>query len=683
MKKIISKIIAIVASFVLFLILACNSLQQINATSSATSTTWVIDIRTGGWSPSQDAYLPEKAAIGIGLNTPTDLFIDKNDDIYIADPGNKNIVLYNKTTRSIEKTITHIDFKTPKGIFITKDEQLYVADSTAGKIFVFLKDEFGDYKYNREFTKPSSVLFANNEFKPAKIAVDNSKNMFVIGESVLDGIIQLDENGNFLGYFATNKVKKSLKEKMQELIYSDEILDLIGSTQPPVFTNVYCDADGLIYSTTSYSAVEDYNRVKKHNTSGKSLIDPMDSGYSPTDVWAGNNGIIYASWSNGYISAYTADGDHLFEWGGQSTTNISGLFSSLVSLAVDSNNHVWCLDDKMAAVHEFVPTDYTNLIFEAFDLYYQRNYEKSIEKWQEVLSLNQVSAIAHNQLGLNYLYSQDYKTAMYHLKMAGDRKNYSQAFWEVRNIWLQTNLVWVILAFILVVIAIVVLHQLKIRKGIVVGGALTSKIANLKFIKDTKFNMTILKHPYDNFYYLKTNKKGSTLSCFIMMFIIFGIFIWNTVGKGFIFQFVQPGDVDIVALVAGFFGLIALVTICNWLISSIQDGEGTFLAVYRTVIVSLIPMAVAMVIVNLLSYVATYNEVFLLNLILYVGVGLSVITLFLGIQNVHFYSFWKTVISFLLTILMMFVIILVILLIIILSTKLYQFLEVLLKEVFR
>ena len=129
--------------------------------------------------------------------------------------------------------------------------------------------------------------------------------------------------------------------------------------------------------------------------------------------------------------------------------------------------------------------------------------------------------------------------------------------------------------------------------------------------------------------------------------------------------------------------MIGLLTVCNWLVSSIQDGEAGFLAVFRTVVISLIPFGICMVVVTLLSYVATTNEVFLLDFIYYLGIGLTLLTLFMGIQNVHFYTFKKTITSILLTLLLMFVIILVLLLVIILTTQLYQFIEVLIKEVFR
>lgn len=683
MKK---KIIAIITSFVFALVLIVTSTNQTPTTlnATATSTTYAIDIRNHGLSPTQDAYLPEKAVVGVGLKNPTDILIDDFDNIYICDNGNRNVVRYNQKTKAVEYTLTHRDFKGPKGIWIKDNSLLYVADPAAEKIFVFSKNENNEFDYVKEYGKPTSPLFEANAFKPAKIAVDRAGVMFVIGETVLDGIIKLSEQGDFLGYFSSNKVNKTLKEKMQELIYDDEILDLLGSAQPPTFTNIFADSKGLIYSTTSYSDpdAEEYDRIKKHSTNGKNIIDAIDMGYSPTDIYVGKNGVIYTSWNDGYISTYTDEGDLLFCFGGPSNNNIAGLFSQLASLAVDSNDNIWCLDSQKAAIHQFVPTDYTLLMYEAFDLYYKRDYAKSIEKWNEVLSLNQVSAIAHNQLGLNYLYSQEYEIAMEHLKMAGDRENYSQAFWEVRNIWLQTNLTTIILILIGAIAAVYIFLFIKAKLKLK-SFAFIDNIKNNKLVQDMKFNMSVLKQPYDSFYYVKTNKRGSTLSCIITMIMVFLLFLWNTLGKGFIFQYVTVDDVDIVALLVGYFGLVLLVTLCNWLVSSIQDGEAGFLAVFRTVVISLIPLGISMGVVTLLSYVATTNEVFLLNFISYLGIGLTIITFVVGIQNVHFYTFKKTIISILLTLLLMFVFILVLLLVIILTTQLYQFIEVLIKEVFR
>lgn len=687
MKKILNYcfIMLLALCFLLPLATPGKTLHAASADSvdSATSLTYAIDIRGHEFVRTQDAYLPDKALIGTGLKSPVDLFIDDENMIYIVDQSLRMVAIFDAQNHQIVSWIEYDGFVSPRGIYILNNDQMYIADSGAGKVFVFKRNESNQFEFYKEYGKPDSVLFAGNVFKPMKISVDPAENMYIIGESVTEGIIQLSKEGEFMGYFATNKVTKTFKEKLEDLVYDDETLALLNRPQPPQFTNLFTDKNGLLYSTTSYSSKRNYEYVKKHNTAGQNIIGLVPSETSPTDIYVGNNDIIYVATASGYIYLYTGDGDCLFCFGGSSTSDISGLFTSLVAIAVDQDNNIWCLDDKKAAIHKFSPTEYTKTIYEAFDLYYERNYEASIEKWNEVLRLNQMSALAHNQLGLNYLYSQNYKEAMVHLKLAEDRTNYSQAFWELRNIWLQQNLVAVVLVLLCLGLLIFVYSKIKKARGELVTTRLFTRFRQLKFVQDTTFNMSILRHPYDNFYYLKTNLKGSTLSCVITMFLIFFIFLWYTLGKGFIYQYIEPSDIDIVSLLCGFFGIIFLVTFCNWLVSSIQDGEGTFLAIYRMVIVSLIPWAISMIVITLLSYVASLNEIFILQLIEYVGVGLSVLLFVLGVQNVHFYSAKKTIISLLLTILLMAIIILVLLLIVILANELWQFLEILLKEGFR
>ena len=655
---------------------------------ATTSYTFVEDIKYHGYIRSQDAYIPQRTITGLDLGKPSDMFIDENDIMYIADQKDKKILVFDTITKTALSTITYADFRTPKGLYLI-DDLMYVADSGAERVFVFKKDSLGEFNYFREYSKPTSVLFEGNAFQPAKIAVDSAYNMYIVGDSVYEGIIQLTNDGDFVGFFATNNVVKSLKEKVQELIYDEDILDLIGSTTPPLFTNVFTDKRGLVYSTTSYNIDSYYPLIKKHNTSGDNIIEVTLYDEAPTDIYVGSNNLIYVTSNYGYISVYTEEGYLLFSLAGKSTNDISGVFSSLVSIAVDSQNNMWCLDADKGAIHEFIPTYYTNLIFEALDLYYTRDYKASIAKWDEVLKYNSMSALAHRQIGLNYLYTQDYEDAMYHLKLAGDRKNYSQAFWEVRNIWLQTNLTLVIIIAIILIIGILILRKVHKRNVAIAteNGTLKQKwyykFSHFKFIEDMKFNCSVLKSPYNSFYYVKTNKRGSTLSCIFIVVITFFIFLWSSLGKGFIFQYVDARDVDILALFAGYFGLIFLFVLCNWLVSSIQDGEGNFLAVFRMLAVSLVPLAICMILETLLSYVATTNEQFLMTFINVVGIGLTALLLFLGIQNVHFYSFKKTIISILLTILLMAVIILVILLLIILGTQLFQFIETLIKEAFR
>ena len=97
--------------------------------ASATSYTMTINAK-GRYVRTQDAYLPDKTLVNLGLNGPQDMMFGEDDLLYIADTNNRRIVIYNTLTNVVDQVITHPDFAQPKGVFVS-DRGIYVADSTA------------------------------------------------------------------------------------------------------------------------------------------------------------------------------------------------------------------------------------------------------------------------------------------------------------------------------------------------------------------------------------------------------------------------------------------------------------------------------------------------------------------------------------------------------------------------
>ncbi|MCK7489274.1 MAG: hypothetical protein MZU79_02760 [Anaerotruncus sp.] len=107
---------------------------------------------------------------------------------------------------------------------------------------------------------------------------------------------------------------------------------------------------------------------------------------------------------------------------------------------VDGERNIWTIDSGNNYLQSFVPTEYASTIYQAIHLYNETQYEASIALWQDVLRLNQLSVLAHNGLAKNYLQTEQYQLAAYHFEIAGNRELFSEAFWEIRNLWLQANL---------------------------------------------------------------------------------------------------------------------------------------------------------------------------------------------------------------------------------------------------
>ncbi|MDE7299223.1 MAG: YIP1 family protein, partial [Lachnospiraceae bacterium] len=600
---------------------------------------------------------------------------------YISDSGNRRIVKYNIYEGRVEAILNHDGFTNPRGIFVTEEGDLYVADTGAKTVFRFSRA----FELKEAFEKPDTPLFSDTNFEPNKIAVDKSGNMYIIGEGVYSGVIQLSHTGDFLGYFTVNKSKVSFSEALQRLIFSRAQLENMLDVVPTTFSNVFLDDSGIVYTTT----MGDFrNAVKKHNTSGgnmfKSTVYSVSSNIA--DVYVDAQGIIYSCDTNGMIDVHSPSGELIFSFGSnQSNMDVAGLYSSLPTVAVDVDGNVWTADGDKGYLTSFRPTDYAQMVYEAMALYEQGLYEESMTKWNEVLRLNQMSVLAHDGVGKAYFHAGLYAEAMEHFKVAGDRPYYSEAFWEVRNEKIQKVLPVVFILVVVLFIAIKVVSFLdrKNRRIRHAKEAFSQRIAKLPVLRDLQFAKKISRSPSNMYYEIRRHRAGSVWGATAIYAIFFIVYMLYQTKKGFIYQYVAVEDMDIGGIVVGFFVLLLLFIFCNWLVTSITDGDGTLAQVYMIPAYGSLPLLVMLALITICSYGMTYNESFLLTLMLLVGAAWSIILIFLGFLTVHDYSGKETVKSIFLTVIFMIIAAVMVLIVMIMCEDLYEFLYTVGQEVLR
>lgn len=807
------KALIITMVFALGLLVSQLSLKQSVDASSATTYTLAIN-RKGYYVITQNAYLPDKTVFDFGvqqyaeanpeleidpeeygLNRPSDLFIDDNDDLFIADTGHSRIIVFRPSTGETIDIITDYRMKSPRGLFITNDGDLYVADNSSKAIFKFryiddqdILDRYADawteenllaidnaltaamelfrtnplldfvtdeemelailsgtlpsaadymtqiaislgyftsdaYKeaiteetFNEQFDsiddivrsplmsipeevdysnielgwhiiesfgKPTSVSFDAKTFEPKKVAVDNQDNMFIVAEGMLEGVVQLSDSGEFLGFFAQNKVVLSPQEQLEEIILTDAQLETRSDRNPPAFSNVFVDKNGIKYSTSFGDGI---SNLKKHNTDGSSNIDNVfQYDLELLDLYVDRSGIIYTASALGWIDVWTSDGDFIFEFGSyEGDTDVAGLYSELVSIAVDSNGTIYTLDTLKNFVQSFTPTEYSETIYKALNLYREGQYDDAVVEWDKVLKLNQLSVLAHQEIGRNLFSSGEYEEAMLHFELAGRRDLYSEAYWEVRNIDLQRNLP---LYLILIIFGSIAYYTVKFtnRKYAYVDNFMVKvkKLNDIKIISDLTFVTDFIKHPIDSFYYLKKGQKGSYLGATIIYFVFFIVFLVFTLYKGFYFQYVEAADADLTAIVLGFFGLSLLFVLCNYLVTSINDGEGSIGQIYKGLMYSLLPLIVSYLLATWSSYIFTSNEAFVWDLIKNAGLYWTLIIMFLALQETHNYTIRNNIKSILMTFLFMAIIIIILAFLQIMGDQLIQFIISIVKELIR
>jgi len=209
------------------------------------------------------------------------------------------------------------------------------------------------------------------------------------------------------------------------------------------------------------------------------------------------------------------------------------------------------------------------------------------------------------------------------------------------------------------------------------------KIRETKIVDDVLYMKTVASKPNDAFYYLRRKRKGSYLGAFIVLLLAFFSYLFFIAGKGFIFQFIDLKELDLGSLVLGFIAVIGLFIVCSYMVTSIQDGEGTLGQIFKGVAYSFYPFILSAVSATLISYIATTNELFLLNTIMVIGVGWSLLLIFISVSEIQNYTFGETIKSILLTILFVLVILVVFSFIQMTIRQVFVFFEEVIKEVWR
>ena len=647
--------------FIILISVILSGKTNIVSASEGTTYTYTISV-DGDYIRTQEAYLASTVYMQRqGLVQPSDLFI-YGKEIFIADTGNKRIVVYNKEN-GVARNITNDAFEGPSGLFVT-DERMYIADPIAQAVFIC--DRQGNILTTISRPKDSPLMSKSAIFKPVNVVATDDSNIIVVGEGSYDGLMQFGDDGEFKGYFAANQRSLTLLERIQEMIYTREQKSQLQTRKPRAIQNIDLSARGLVYSVTqsaevtySWSKAETKtsNALKLHNMAGTNSLSPnkfMDDEWNFVDVTAGPYGNVYALTQTGLIYEYDNSGNLLFSFGGRAVSNDRyGLFTSAAAIDLDEEGFVYVLDKERGFVQVFAPTEFAMLNHRAIYDLEKGNYVESKKIWQEILRLNGMSKIAHIGYGKSLLRQQQYAEALEHFKTANDRDNYSECFWEIRNVMINKYIVWVIAGLLIIFVISLIKGAVRLKKkkkqynthGIAEIPA--KGIGRLK--GDFKYMGTMLKHPIDAIYYLKIGKRGSLLSAGIMIIVTFIIYMADILGRGFIFNQNSLSTLSPMLLSAIFFIILGLFIGGNYMVSTINDGEGTIKNIFVSVAYSMVPYMIMAPIAIVLSYVLTQNEAFLITLVWYIGILWSAALVILSILNVHNYTFKQTVKNVLLT----------------------------------
>lgn len=626
----------------------------------------------GRYVETQTAYTVSETIVRFGdelFTQAQDMKISRSGFIYVADTGNGRILVGTKSGEFV-RTFGEDVLQKPTGLFISHDDLVYVADENKMKVFVFTENG----ELVNEFGRPEGILFGETaNFVPQKVAVDQRDNVYIISRGNANGIIQINANtGQFLGYYAPNATAVSPLTAFRKLIFTEEQLDKMLDVVPSTSTNINIDEKGLVYNVSQGERVQ---ALRKLNVAGRNILDTRVQDDFPVSVEIGSLENIFVGAENGFIYEYTSEGNLLFVFGGQDDGRQRvGLFRRLSALAVDDNDDLYALDSDRNQIQLFKPTEFADLVHEALYLYQNGDYEASKGPWEEVIRLNGLFDFAYQGLGEALYKEEQYGEALTAFRQAKYITGYSNAFWEVRNLWMREHIMTLIFIIVLIVVLVKVYgyFERKTKTVKTLLDKLTEKY-RLKFFQDVAFIRHMVKHPLNTLYSIQYENKGSVFSASFWLIILYVMYIIDRYFTGFIFRNVVEGEYALGMDTVLFFGLFALVVGSNYLITTINDGEGKFKHVFIGFVYSFMPYFLFKPWTILISNVLTLNEQYLLSLantLIYAWVA---VLIFIMIKEMNDYTIRETIKIIFITIFMMIITLLSLFIIYILVVQMVQF----------
>ncbi|WP_408007667.1 YIP1 family protein [Pseudalkalibacillus sp. A8] len=573
------------------------------------------------------------------LFQPEDIFIDKDDMIYVADTGNSRVVIFD-SFGNFQRTVGKDILSKPTGVFVDDDGSIYVADYQKKKVFKFQKD--GSVAF--EYEKPDSVIYGKKSpFNPTKVIIDKQKNVYMVGDGSTQGLIQFGPEGEFLGYYGGNRTSFDFIHQMQKLLYTDKQYSQLMKKFPPSATNVAVDDEGLIYTSTAGLKTE---TIKKLNVAGENLLPDVTASNSIADITVDQDKNIFAVDSNlGYIFEYDPDGNLLFVFGGLNTGNQRlGLFKAPSGIAVSSDRKLFILDKKQSNIQILKPTEFTNLIHKAISLNSDGKYLESENYWNEVLKRNSMFSLAHNGIGKAAFKKGNYEKALEEFRLAGNEDSFSEAYWEIRRNWLMKYVSWVLVGIVLLAFSIFLAKRLYRKYGY--GSQVVEfwhKFKKIEIISHLLHIFRMLRHPIDGYYELKTNERASVFSATLLLLFLFVVHVFAIFETNALFSDVDSKRVNLLTeLYKVYIPLFAWV-ICNYLISTINDGIGKLKNVYIGTVYALSPYLVFSIPLTLMSKGLTNMEVVIYDFSKKAIILWSGFLLFMMVKEIHSYEIGQTI----------------------------------------
>ena len=657
----------------------------VTASAGSAYQTYVYDVY-GEALYSPDAYTAinsvgsDYMGLELPIENPGDMVTDEAHNVYIADTGNNRIVVLDRYYK-VNFTISEFSndqgvpdkLTAPQGVFVSEPNEKYgkliwVCDTGSNRIVVF--DELGNFQ--RIVEEPESSLFDQDSvYKPVAMAVDAYNRLYVVSSTTYQGIIVMTDEGEFTGFIGAQAVQMSAWEIIWRRFQTKEQREASEQKVSTEFNNITINKNkGLVYVTTSTidegavsGAITGKDKtgtnspVKLLNANGAEIMrrngfwmpaGEIDFSSRSTDEITGVSTIIDAAvgpedtWSiidekRNRIYTYDFDGNLLFAFGDNGT--MLGNLGSIEAIAYQGETML-ILDKTNDNITVFQRTEYGDILLDAIAAEATQDFDLAINLWTDVLKRNSNFDSAYVGIGQAMYRNKDYANSLTYFESAYDTDNWSNSYKELRKEWMSTYFLLLLLIIVGIIVAVMLFFKWmgKINKRVATSGKKRT------FGQEIAYGFHIIFHPFDGFWDLKHEKRGSVRGAIFFIVLAIATFYYQAIGQGYLLD-PYAGLASLWAQVFGVLVPLFLFVLANWCLTTLFEGEGSFKDIFVAAGYCLLPIPLLVIPTTIYSNFCITTETDIIGFIstfAFIWLGLL---LFFGTMVTHDYSMGKNIIT--------------------------------------
>jgi hypothetical protein len=183
--------------------------------------------------------------------------------------------------------------------------------------------------------------------------------------------------------------------------------------------------------------------------------------------------------------------------------------------------------------------------------------------------------------------------------------------------------------------------------------SITNKERRLYLWKTLKYSLYTCIHPFDGFWDITHEKRGSIAAANVIVFITVLVEVLRTTLTNFQFITVNMEHFNVLTVAARFLVPLFLWVVGNWSLTTLMDGKGRMRDIYMATSYCLVPYVIINAVMIVVSWFITRQEGAVYNFFIAVSYIWPALLILCAMTMIHDYTMTKAVLSSLLSIIAM------------------------------